>query len=83
LILSAQPARFAAEVLPRYFSHSNYNSFVRQLNMYDFKRVLYDGDAPPSTVVAREYAHPHFRRDAPHELAVRRLASCRAARVWW
>lgn len=35
-IIIFKPAAFAANVLPLYFAHANFPSFLRQLNMYDF-----------------------------------------------
>lgn len=37
-IVLKKPTEFAEQVLPLYFKHNNFASFVRQLNMYNFKK---------------------------------------------
>lgn len=60
-IIIKKVGEFSAIVLPRYFKHNNFQSFVRQLNMYNFHKVRHKSDW-------REFQHPMFRRGQRHLL---------------
>lgn len=73
----ANPSEFSRVILPSWFKHANWQSFVRQLNMYGFHKVNHTfGGTPNEEVQIWEFKHPSFRRGAIHLLSeIKRKAS--------
>lgn len=58
-----QPHILQTEILPKYFKHNNLCSFVRQLNTYDFRKIVDASDNNKTEEL--EFKNEYFKRNEP------------------
>lgn len=59
-------------VLHRYYRHSNFASFQRQMNYFGFKKRALHGDGPRGKLEACEFLHPDLTQQAASVLRLQR-----------
>ncbi|OQR91344.1 HSF-type DNA-binding, partial [Thraustotheca clavata] len=78
-VVVKDPQELARTLLPQYFKHCNFASFVRQLNFYGFRKykreeMLFGSAADNIEEEGMQYwwefYHPNFVRDEPNKMAM-------------
>lgn len=69
LFIVKDSTKLAKMHIPRYFDHSNFSSFSRQLNFYGFRKInnLHETDGYTSSHV--RFHHEYFQRERPDLLS--------------
>jgi hypothetical protein len=68
------PVKFEQTIIPQFFKHSKFSSFVRQLNFYSFRKIKYvdtiriDPKLEKETANYWRFRHENFRRGHPELL---------------
>jgi hypothetical protein len=68
------PDRFERTIIPQYFKHSKFSSFVRQLNFYSFRKIKYadtiriDPKLEAETANYWRFRHENFQKGKPELL---------------
>jgi HSF-type DNA-binding len=80
------PTKFEQEIIPQFFKHSKFTSFVRQLNFYSFRKIKYmdtlrlDPKLEAETANYWRFRHEKFQRGKPHLLMdIKRLTGHKGA----
>lgn len=72
-IIGSDLRRLESETLPLYFRHNRFQSLVRQLNFYSFRKINRERNV-------WVYKHPLFHREKPEDLKfVKRRSTCTTA----